>query len=113
MKTPQLYSFGWPYAPRFVAPVWLRFTPRSPGSCRGLASLLNDESRQMTGRCAAPKDQVWNNRSQSVRLSLSATLGQGFLRHGPLSRQARSARGCGRTTALDEAGIDDKHPITH
>jgi hypothetical protein len=48
-KTPELYTFGWPYPPRFVVPLWLQFAPRSPESSGGSGSLLNDGSHHRPG----------------------------------------------------------------
>lgn len=57
-KTPQLDSFGWPCPPRFVVPVWLPSTPRSPESYCGSGSLLDDEPHHRAGGVLLPRTKA-------------------------------------------------------
>jgi hypothetical protein len=111
-KTSHLYSFGWPCAPRFVAPVWLRFTPRSPESYCGSASLLNDESHHRPGGVLLPR-----SKSGIIKVKLCAfhTL-QPWFRISCGLAPSRSKRGLQEAVAalphLTKTGIDDKHYVT-
>lgn len=111
-RTLQLYSFGWRCAPRYMVPVWLRFTPRSPESYSGSASPLNDESDHRPGGVLLPKTK---SGIMKAKLCVSHTL-QPRARKSCVLSSFRSKRGLQETVAapphLTKTDIDDKHYVT-
>ena len=108
-RTPQLYSFGWPCAPRYMVPVWLRFTPRSPESNCGLASLLNDASDYRPSGVPLPRTK---SGIVKVKLSVFHTL-QSLVRKSCVLAPSPTKRGPRETVVapllLMKTCIDGKH----